>query len=62
MSCEGSSLGATILVSIYGIACNALIANYAKHEHVEEALKWFISMYHGIAGYAEHGPFSEVLK
>ena len=38
------------MVSIYGIACNVLIANYVEHEHehAEEALKWFISMYHGI--------------
>ena len=44
MSCESLSLDAATFVSVYGITWNVLIANYAKHEHVEEALKWFISM------------------
>ena len=49
MSCEGSSLDAATFVFVYGIAWNVLIANYVEHEHVEEALKWFISMsYEGL--------------
>ena len=48
MSYEGLSQDVDTLVSIYGIACNVLIANYVEHEHVREALKWFISMYRGM--------------
>ena len=50
MSYEGLSQDVDTLVSIYGIACNVLIANYVEHEHehAEEALKWFISMYRGM--------------
>ena len=44
MSCESLSLDAATFVSVYGITWNVLIANYAKHEHVEETLKWFLSM------------------
>ena len=44
MSCEGLSLDATTFISVYGIAWNVVIADYVEHEHVEEALKWFISM------------------
>ena len=44
MSCEGLSLDVTTFVSVYGIAWNVLITNYDEHEHVEEALKWFICM------------------
>ena len=45
--CNGSNLWvvrAATFVSVYGITWNVLIANYVEHEHVEEALKWFISM------------------
>ena len=50
MSCKGLSLDAATFDSIYGLACNVLIANYAEHDHVEEALKWFISMsYEGLS-------------
>ena len=40
----GLVFGCCNFVSVYGIAWNVSIVNYAKHEHVEEALKWFISM------------------
>ena len=66
MSYEGLSQDVDTLVSIYGIACNVLIANYVEHEHAKEALKWFWHIYVSwnalVVGYAEHGPFSEILK
>ena len=38
------ALDAATFVFVYGIAWNVLIANYAEHDHVEETLKWFLSM------------------
>ena len=40
----GLVCGCHNFVFVYGIAWNVLIAIYVEHEHVEEALKWFISM------------------
>ena len=44
MCCDGLSLDAATFASVYGITWNVLTANYVEHEHVVEALNWFISM------------------